>query len=83
MTEIKSVPSLIIGLFRGKEGNAPGRRKNQGQVYKDLGLYTTGQQILITKFFFSSLLGSTWNVLPPAESHSPPTCSCQLQCYPI
>ena len=38
MTKIKFVPSLIIGLFMGKEGNAPGRRRNQGWVCKDLGL---------------------------------------------
>lgn len=40
MTEIKSLPSLIIGRFRGKEGSALGRRRNRGQVYKDLGLDT-------------------------------------------
>ena len=73
MTEIRAVPSLIIRVFRGKEGNGLGSRKNQGWVCKDLGPYTIGQQILITERSFS-LYTFVWVGPPGMYSLCPSLC---------
>lgn len=73
MSEIRSVLSVIIGLFRERKG----RRKSQGQVYKDLGLYnwTTSWELNVLSHLWSVLY-----VVLPRLAHFPP---CHIALLPV